>query len=666
MTERAVWLTSPQFAALAGISQQAAHKAIARALAGGLWREVPLEVRQTRGTTGRGGVTYFVALSSLPEALQSAFNGSLEPLPLFSPPVLHIVPASNQSRERQRRLGILREAMEHPARSEQRATALKRAAELHDVPLRTLQRWIKRLDDAGGDLAALGRKRPSDAGKKRVTVSRDFDMAFIAAGNDPALLPELCERLVGFVTGAWAGPPGRAGQNRVLLEAKTAFRRLCRERGYKLPAAAFKLPIGVAKPYREYKDVDLRANDRKRFDDAKPRTRLDNSKWMPLQRVCMDVKPLDCIVLRPDGSEAWPRLIGFMDVGTHRIFAHIVLLNRGEGVRQEHVIAAFAEMAAHPEWGFPQTLQRDNGSEYLHFDAIRDALALINDKGVRTIVNAKPYSGASKPIESLFSDLDNFVFSQMGGWCGGNRMNKKTQTLGKPPAPYPGSFEEFEVEAQLRIRDFMGQPVGSGPFKGRSPLQVYAEQVRSGWAPARIDPTSLDAAFCQRETRRVDRGAVSISSTRYVHPELPNGRPVDIALPWRRDGRPLALLPDFGWVALEPELLHLPWDRTGARDTGLLQRTNEKRVTRLKRSAGEIDLAANLRDRLAEQPALPSPGRAHTVATGENQPHFAAAYLAAGKRQANELTEKQRRKAAEDHETARLERLLERKKLNVA
>lgn len=663
---RETWIGSDDLAKAAGITRRAAKKALSRAIVGKRWNGTELVVRELHGRGGRSGIRYEVALSSLSEALQRAFNNALEPLPLFSPPALRIVPASNQGAERHRRFMILREALDHVPRSVERATALRRAASVHGVPLRTLHRWIKRLDDTGGDLAALGRKRPADAGKARVTVTRAFDKAFVAAGYDAVLLPELRERLVDFITGAWAGPPGRAGRNRVILEAETAFRRLCRERGYELPRRALSVPGRLAEPFREYHLVDMRANDRKRFDDMKPRGRRDNSKWMPLQQVVMDVKPLDCVVRRADGSEGWPRLIGFMDAGTHRIFAHIVLLDRGEGVRQEHVTAAFVGMVAHPEWGFPQTLYRDNGSEYFHFDKISDALALINDKGVRTIVNAKPYSGASKPIESLFSDLDNFVFSQMAGWTGGNRMNKKTQTLGKPPAPYPGSFEQFEEEAQARIRDFMGQPVGSGPFKGRSPLQVYAERVLNGWSPARIDPSALDAAFCRRETRRVDRGAVSIAGIRYLHPELPNGRTIDIALPDRRAARPLALLPDFGWVALEPDLLHLPWDRSGAQDAGRMQRTNERRVTALKRTAGTIDLAANLNDRLAELPSLPAPGRAHTVSTGEDQPNFASAYIEAGERQADEMTEKERRKAALDHETRRLERLNARDKIRAA
>ena len=53
-----------------------------------------------------------------------------------------------------------------------------------------------------------------------------------------------------------------------------------------------------------------------------------------------------------------------MDAGTGRIFVHPVLLERGEGVRQEHVIEAFLAMVSDPTGGFPHGLYLDNGSEF--------------------------------------------------------------------------------------------------------------------------------------------------------------------------------------------------------------------------------------------------------------------------------------------------------------
>lgn len=61
------------------------------------------------------------------------------------------------------------------------------------------------------------------------------------------------------------------------------------------------------------------ANDAKRFDDMKPRIRRDNARFEPMRQVVVDVKPLDCVMLRPNGTEAYPKLIAFQDTGTMRV-----------------------------------------------------------------------------------------------------------------------------------------------------------------------------------------------------------------------------------------------------------------------------------------------------------------------------------------------------------
>ena len=50
-----------------------------------------------------------------------------------------------------------------------------------------------------------------------------------------------------------------------------------------------------------YRVVNQRSNDRKAFDDAKPRIRRDWTGLAPMERVVADVKHLDVIVRRADG-----------------------------------------------------------------------------------------------------------------------------------------------------------------------------------------------------------------------------------------------------------------------------------------------------------------------------------------------------------------------------
>jgi hypothetical protein len=572
------------------------------------------------------------------------------------------VPAPNQSARIEHRWRVIQEALDAPKRSSLRKAEIDRASRKWNVPVRTIQRWIADLEGSGGDMNALARKKPADAGARRVWVSRRFDAAFAQAGHAVALLPELAEIVDQLIRAAWASPVQRAGWKQVRREVITAFQRECRNRALDVPAAAFALSQRRVIEAQRFRIVDIRANDRKRYDDMKPRIRRRNDLFAPMEQIVMDVKPLDCIVRRPDGSTTWPKMIGFMDTGTHRIFRHFVLLAPGEGVRQEHVAEAFIAMVMDPEWGFPQQLYRDNGTEFYILDMVRDALALINAPGARTIINAKPYSGASKPIESKFAVLDRFVFSQMGGWAGRDRLNKKTQTVGKPPVPYSGSFEAFVVEANERIDVFEHEEIASGPFKGQSPASAFAGHVANGWRPVMVDPLALDASFCKRDTRRVDRGAVRIDATRFLHPELPNGQTVTVAMPWRRDAYPLVNIPGLGWAALEPEMTYLPGEVAGAIESGRMQQRNDRATRELRRLAGKIDLDSNRRDRVTALPTRAAPAPMMEALASQQAQEMAAARAESERVRFLQPSDAERRRARRLAETEELEAYLARKR----
>lgn len=676
----ASWLGAVEFADAIGVSRQAAAKILRRASEGLPWNGAALVVRRARGRGGRSGTRYEVTLSSLPGHYQEALRGLSEQAPCAtaivadaSPDASDIVshasgerrrPAANQWVRIEARWRAIEDAVAHPPRSAERSAEIARASRKYGHSIRTLQRWISDLEASGGDVNALARRKPADAGRVRTMVSRRFDKAFMAAGYGADRLQQLGERVDQLTKAAWASEAQRGGWRHVRREILTALKRECREQAITLPKSAFHLSLRRVVKAEHYRVVDIYQNDRKRFDDAKPRIRRDNSKFAPMQQVVMDVKPLDVLVCRPDGSTACPRMIGFLDTGTHRLFRHFVLPPKGEAVRQEHVIEGFAAMASHPEWGFPQQLYRDNGTEFYMFDLIQDALRLVADEGARTIINAKPYQGASKPIESKFAVLDRFVFSQMEGWIGGNRMNKKVQTVGRPRPPYPGSFADFVAEANKRILDFESVEIASGPFKGRSPAQCYQDHVEAGWRPVRVHPNALDAAFCKRDTRRVDRGTVSIDGTRYFHPELPNRRTVTIALPYRRGALPLVDLPDFGWTYLNQEMLHLPGDIAGAIESSRLQSRDVRRVGELRRHAGSIDLRQNLDDRVAELPTRAAPAPLIDILMSSEAETIAAAREAGDRRLLAAPTEAERRRARRMAETEELEAYFARKQRN--
>lgn len=497
------------------------------------------------------------------------------------------------------RARILQEIIETSPRSHERGIELRRAATKWGLSIRTLQRWSAAVEGAEGDISKLGRKVSNKISEKRVFVSRTFDREFQSSVQfDPNLLPSLQEKVDQLIRAAWASPAQRAGWKQVRREVLTAFGRYLQDRGIALPERALTLSQRRIREARFYRIVDVRNHDRKNYDDHRPRILRRNDMLAPMQQIVMDVKVIDCAVTRADGSTAWPRMVAFMDTGTQRLFRRFFLLEKGEAIRQEHVAGVFLEMASDPLWGFPQQLYRDNGSEFFILDLIREALNQLRSDKVPTIINARPYSAASKPIESRFAVLDRFVFSQMEGWTGGNRLKNKIKSLGKPPAPYPGSFSEFIREADERISILETVPIGSGPSMGKSPAQILESQQVKGWRALLLPPDRLDAAFCSKDARRVSRGYIRILGNLYRHARLVSGQMVRIAIPWRKGALPLVELPDLGWQYLEPCNYFPPTSQSGIRESDKRKREYDAEVSRLEKMAGTIDLKANHRDRL--------------------------------------------------------------------
>lgn len=503
---------------------------------------------------------------------------------------------------------VVQEVLETIPRSRDRGLEIRQAACKWGLSVRTIQRWVARHETSRGDINSFSRRRPCNAGLRRVWISRTFDRAYLNSENcSPELLPSLRARVDQLIRAAWASPAQRAGWQQVRREVLTAFSLHLRELGINLPASVITLSQRRIREAQHFRIVDIRTHDRKVYDDQRPRITRRNDLLVPMQQIVMDVKVIDCVVTRADGSTAWPRMVAYMDTATQRLFRRFFLLAPSEGIRREHVAQVFLDMVSDRTWGFPQQLYRDNGSEFFILDMIRTALDQLQDGDVPTIINARPYSAASKPIESKFAVLDRFVFSQMGGWAGGDRILKKSAALGKSPVPYPGSFDDFVREADERISLLEDTPIGSGPFAGKSPRQLFADHVSNGWQSLLVSGERLDAAFCTRATRRVSKGFVKIAGARFRHPDLINGQRLTVALPWRRNARPLAYIPELGWVPLKEDLPFAPLDSRGARESENRQRDYDALTQRLKIKAGTIDLETNRRERLMSLSDGPAP-----------------------------------------------------------
>lgn len=600
-----VWLSVAEFAASAGIGDRSARAALSK----GSWRGFRLETRPVHGRGGRSGLAYQVSLSSLSAALQKTESDGLdfEPWPDLEPggPLA----SADQSARMGMKHRIVLEVVEGLQHGWSRAELLKDAAARAGASTRTVERWLQAYQRGG--VAALGHARPSNAGNARVHVSRAFDKAFLAAGYPAEQLAELRAEVEANLKGLWKGRSEIAGGEQVRRHAEFLLLEACEARGFRLPPAALRLSRRHVERFAAWRMVNVMKTDRKRFDDAKPRIRRDWTGLAPMERVIADVHPVDVYLQRPDGSVATPKLIGFMDGGTGRLFHHLVLLAPGEGVRQEHVIEAFLSMVAHPEWGFPRALYLDNGSEFAHLSKLAPLLNMLSEPRARTIIHAQPYNAAAKPIESLFARLERNVFSLLEGYVGGDRMKKRTANVGKAPVCYPHAFDTFKAQADQLIAAFNDRPVG-GQWKGRSPQAWFAEKVAGGWRPTAVDPLVIDSLFSDQETRKVERGVVNYIGKRWTHPSLAGLPPrtvVQIAKPWRRGEAPLFQAPGLGWAYLAEDIaLPAEW-LDGARESRKRQKALTRNMRQLDRSAPTLD-AALIEARIAERSrrvAMPRP-----------------------------------------------------------
>lgn len=644
------WLPIPAFAALAGIGDRSARAAASQAC----WRGHRLETRRVFGRGGKSGLSYQVSLSSLSEALERPLIEAWDTLPLAVASDRRT--ASDQSATIGQRFEAIREALEHPEGSKGRRAAVARAARHRDVSERTVERWIANY--AAHGMAGLGRQKPANAGKRRVVVSKVFDHAFRAGGGTEDQLAAQSAAITQDLRGLWASRAEASGWADIQRMAEFLLLERCAALGLTIPKAAGRIGRARIESEAAYRAVNIMRNDRKRFSDTKPFIARDWTGFEPLQMVVGDVKPLDVVITRPDGSLVYPKMVAFMDAGTGRVFHQLYMLARGEGIRQEHIAETFIAMCSDPAWGFPKSLYLDNGSEFAGLEKIRSALELINLPGARPIIYAKAYHASSKPVEALFARLDRYVFAAMPGHVGGNRMAKKIQTVGRPPKPFPGPWEEFEATVSDLIKLYNDRPQG-GQWGGRSPFTLLGEWIAKGWRPVTVNPLEIDAAFCDRDTRRIDRGVVKIGGKRFTHPSLyalPAQTLVQIAMPWRRGGRPLFQAPGIGWAYLDMDFA-MPADwKEGAKEASQRQRAQARAITKAAKAAPVIDPMA-LKRRMAdavEAPAVPHAHAGDRLHVGSQLADLATARVSAEADVLATITEAERQARATNNRTARL------------
>ncbi|NMG45947.1 hypothetical protein GPA22_19705, partial [Aromatoleum toluvorans] len=371
------WLSVEDFSTLAGIADRRGRRALSRAMEGLTWNGHQLTVRSIAGQGGKSGERYEVFAPSLPAPLYAKWLAARARQPMPEAPavtvtvqvITHDPAAGKRSAKALWVLSIIRPILglkrHTPERSAAIAEVLSREHTRPDgkavrVSKSQLYEWLKRYEAAHVD--GLKPRQRADIGKRRVLVTREWDKA---CPLDEGSKQAVAEVLADYVRSLWAS--GAAGWAVIQQFASLKLEEMSRGAGWDAPTMTMKPACRLSRAFIEqYRRSSLLAvadKDAKRFfDEHIPRIRRSRADLKPMDVVVGDVHPIDIAIPRADGSIAYPRAICWHDVATNRLFVCLVLLEKGEGIRQTHVASAFAAMCG--VWGLPLTLYLDNGSEY--------------------------------------------------------------------------------------------------------------------------------------------------------------------------------------------------------------------------------------------------------------------------------------------------------------
>lgn len=561
---------------------------------------------------------------------------------------------SNDVAELDWKISILQPALELPKNSHARGLMLAGIAgkpyhrpdgKVVTPKERTLREWLRKIEakpQAGG--LPLKRRR-IDRGQRRVLISQAWDAA--------CPLPDTEKRRIAaeidvYMRSLWAS--GMPGADTVAEYAGSKLIEICHVAGWN-GANLDNCAITRHAAYRhaDARLVAIKERDAKRFADIfMPRIVRSRAGLLPLAIVVGDVHPIDIIVRREDGTEATPRLIGWLDMATNSLQYSLALCDAGRSIRQVDIVSSFVGMCA--AWGLPEKQYLDNGTEYkweemvVGFDALTglnqafkaflgraDELADLAEENaagasgeksiegdyipagaadpqMRSTVRAKPYNAAAKPIEGIFRVLTRY-YSMIPGYIGGNRMAKRTHAVGEAPKPYPGTWEQFRADFKVIIDRYHNTPQ-RGTLQGLSPNQAMQKHIDAGWKSTPVQREVFILAFAETITRKVFATGVEIDGAWYEADALIpyRGEKVSIRYAKWEPSRVLLIHPDGRYSAIPRAIAYAPLDRAGAIESGRRIGAMNAHFKALKAGTHPIDRIAETRrhaQHFAGQPDIP-------------------------------------------------------------
>jgi|TARA_R100000455_G_C6273317_1_gene130800 hypothetical protein len=664
------------FATLCSISLRKANAALSHCYQGKTWRGHSLIVRRVRGRGGNGGWCYEVRLDSLPAELQ------LQYVPLTPFETGFKSPSKGSSNWR---YAITEEALKCPPGSRERAAAIKAAAaKSHFKPdgsrkqlsERTLRSWIKEYESKGYE--GLSRASRADRNQRKVLITRQWDRA-IKLPDD--IKEQVAGKIERYIRSLWAGLQPGSGWKEVQREASRKLLRLTLDANPDMPEGKIRNHCQISRPaierWRQYSAIAVHDMDAKAYFDKQPRIQRGIITLLPMQVVLGDVHPIDILYQRDDGSVATAKGIFWMDVATGRITGTVEFFPKGKGVRQEHVIESFAQMARDPRWGVPGELYLDNGGEYNWSKVVEDALKLTSvpiwwaDNGKFTqvsdqaVTKAQPYNAPAKgQLEGAFGIIEQKHFSKIPGWIGGDRMRKKTANVGKAPVPFQGNRQELIKLIEHAVAVYNDTPQG-GRLKGLSPNQRFTELVNAGWQSTRFADGVLESIFCKTERRKIHQGRIKYKGEPYYHDALTNpalGENVEIRIPLFGHQKRIAVFDlhgNFVCIAL-PDHSYDHGDRSGAIESGRRKTAMRKQIRQMRRNIDKLNTAEILREQAESIDPTPLPELGGVIKLSDQDEY-------AGRELAKPLSAIEQEKKDEEEEYFRIyDRLMSNKGPSVA
>lgn len=663
-----LWISTSEFAGLAVIHNSNARDACKKCHDGGTWRGHTLEVRKVNGKA------YQINPHTLPADLFNAWSAKQQNfLPVVvdnTLPAAHIDSTEGQSvtlpadtpekypnianMAKRMALGrwkmdLISPALAYEKRSRARGSVVKDIAAREHIdpngkriyiPERTLSSWIESYEKKG--LRGLVRRERHEKGP-RVFITEKWDAACPLADDKKT---EIAAALTMHIRSLWrhntSWPPVADLAASFLLEQ-------CRAAGWSNANLTNCYP-GRYAVEREiaYRVLCIEERDAKKFhDEYVPRIRRNHALHAPFDVVFGDVHPIDIYFKRADGSLATPRLIAWYDLATHYRHYTLVLLNKGEGIRREHIWASFALLAE--KICLPIHQYRDNGPEYQGPSAdegfqtlsglvvaMRDFVdELLREEGDardtlqhsavrehRANIRSRPYNAPAKPNEGDFSKLEKRL-ALLPGSIGGNRMTKKTQNVGKAPEPFPGTWEEFHA-AFDDVAKWINATPEPGSRDGKSAYQRLQDHIDAGWSPFRAKRETLILAFSEERRVKVNVHGVTVDDVEYEHSELfARYRQQYIIVRFAKwaPERLLYVRPDSEISANQPEryvwILRKPefnaTDGEGAKEQARGKKALTNHINGLKRETYRLDITEEIARHVAHLPGMPDMPEGATI-----------------------------------------------------